>query len=311
MSGNSTPHLQTIALTILLVLIACTPTAPQTEAASVPMTDSLGREVRLHAPAQRIVSLAASTTEILFAIGAGDRVVGRDEYSDYPPEALKVESIGSMYPHVNTEVVIALEPDLVLAAGINSLDDVTALSDLGLTIYATSFARTIEDIYGDIMAIGTLTGEEVAATRVVEDMKARVAVVTDATAALAERPVVFYEIDATDPARPWTAGPGSFIDLLILMAGGENAGAASDESYWQISLEELVNTDPQVVVLGSSTFGGQTPELVAERPGWKGISAVRNGSVHEFDDNLVSRPGPRILEGLESLARLIHPELFE
>jgi iron complex transport system substrate-binding protein len=117
-------------------------------------------------------------------------------------------------------------------------------------------------------------------------------------------------VDATEPEKPWTAGNGTFIDELITMAGGQNAGAVSDD-YFQISLEELVTQDPDIIVLGTFTFGGQTPELVAQRPSWDQLKAVKNDAVYTFDDNLVSRPGPRIVDGLETLAKLIHPELFK
>ena len=276
---------------------------------TVTLIDSLGRRVTLATPPQRIVSLAASNTEILFAIGAGDLLVGRDEFSDYPAEALNIASIGSLYPAVNAEICVALEPDLVLAAGITNEDDVVALSQLGLTVYATSFASTLDDIYKDILDVGILTGESATAQAVVNDMKSRVRDVENLTSKVNTRPSVYYEIDAVDPSKPWTSGTNSFIDMLITTAGGVNVGAASKEAYWQISLEELVHQDPQIIVLGSSKYGGQTPALVEARPGWGQISAVTTQNIHVFDDNLVSRPGPRLVQGLEALAIIIHPEL--
>ncbi|MCC7358942.1 MAG: cobalamin-binding protein [Anaerolineales bacterium] len=282
-----------------------------TEDSTITVVDSLGREVTLTAPPQKIVSLAPSNTEILFALGAGDRLIGRDEFSDYPAEALDVPSIGSLYPSVNTEAVVALEPDLVLAAGITNPDDVQKLADLGLTVFTTRIAGTIDDIYADITDVGTLIGKDEAAAALVAQMQARVAAVEAATANVTERPTVFYELDATDPSSPYTTGPGTFNDQLINLAGGENVGNLSTEMYFQISLEQLVAADPQIIVLGSSLYGGQTPELVAARDGWANISAVKTGKVYTFNDNLISRPGPRIVDGLEELAKLIHPELFQ
>jgi iron complex transport system substrate-binding protein len=279
--------------------------------AATTLTDSLGREVTLASAPTRIVSLAPSNTEILFAIGAGDLLVGRDDFSDYPPAALDVPSIGSLYPSVNAEVIVDLEPDLVLAAGITNPADVELLANLGLTVYATSFAVNLDDIYADILALGTLTGRDAQAAAVVADMQARVTAITGQSASITERPLVFYEIDATEPSRPWTAGPDTFVDQLISMAGGENAGNIASDQYAQLSLEQLVAQDPDIIVLGSATYGGQTPALVAQRAGWDGLSAVRSGTVHAFDDNLVTRPGPRIVEGLEALARLIHPDIFQ
>lgn len=299
------------------------PTAPPTEAPTLPpthtptpatepltLTDSLGREVTLAAPAERIVTLAPSNTEIVFALGADEALVGRDDFSDYPPEAANVASVGSLYPNVNAETIVALKPDLVLAAGVTNPDDVTKLADLGLTVYATSYAVTLDDIYHDILAVGKLTGTDSEAEGLVADLKARVESVSIQSASAANQPVVFYEVDATEPEKPWTAGTGTFMDALITLAGGQNAGAVSAD-YFQISLEQLITADPDLIVLGSSTYGGQTPETVAQRPGWQTLTAVKNNAVYPFDDNLVSRPGPRIVDGLEALAKLIHPELFK
>jgi iron complex transport system substrate-binding protein len=306
--------LRKLLLTIILfpLLAACAPATPAATPTPAPIAviDGTGRTVTLVAPAQRIVTLAPSNTEILFAIGAGDRLIGRDDYSDYPAEALSVPSIGSLYPSVNAEAVVALKPDLVLAAGITSDADVQALADLGLTVYKTSKAAGLEDIYKDISAVGQLTGTAEAAERLVADLRARVDAVTAKTSGLGNKPVVFYEVDATEPAKPWTAGTGTFIDELLTLAGGVNAGNVGAD-YFQISLEQLVTQDPDVIVLGSATYGGQTPELVAQRAGWQNLQAVTNNAVYTFDDNLVSRPGPRVVDGLEALAKLIHPELFK
>ncbi len=321
-----------LALGLALILAACAPAAatvatavpptlaptaipatatiaPTATPASITLTDFLGREVTLAAPATKIVSLAPSNTEILFAIGAGDRLIGRDDFSDFPAEAASVPSIGSLYPTVNAEAVVALQPDLVLAAGITNPDDIKHLADLGLTVYATSIAKTLDDIYGDINAVGALTGQSDEAASLVTAMKGRVEAVTAKTSG-ADKPIVFYELDATEPEKPWTPGPGTFMDQLITQAGGTNAGNIATSDYAQISLEQLVAQNPDIIVLGSATFGGQTPEIVAARAGWGDIKAVKEDKVYTFDDNLVSRPGPRVVDGLEALAKLIHPELF-
>ena len=313
-SPLATPLAPTVAPTLApTVEPTLAPTeAPTVEPTTTPivLTDSLGREVTLAQPPERIVSLAPSNTEILNALGALDTLVGRDDYSDFPPEVTTVPSIGNLYPNVNAEAVIALKPDLVLAAGVTSPDDVKKLADLGLTVYATSNASSLDDIYADIQAVGALIGKSSAAKTVIADLKARVEVVATTAQTAATQPSVFYEVDATEPEKPWTAGSGTFIDNLITLAGGQNA-AASSAAYYQINFEQLLTVNPDIIVLGSSTYGGQTPELVAQRPGWDKIKAVKNNAVYVFDDNLVSRPGPRIVDGLEALAKLIHPELFK
>jgi iron complex transport system substrate-binding protein len=329
MLRNLRPWITTLMLAAAVALASCAsnatavPTAAPTAApaatvpaptptnAAISLTDSLGRQVTLAGPARRVVSLAPSNTEILYAIGAGSTVAGRDDYSDYPAQVTQVPSVGSESPHVNAEAVVALHPDLVLAAGINSPDDVQQLAQLGLNVYATSNAGNLDDIYNDIRAVGKLVGASDAASSLVTTMQGRVEAVKTKAANLTQRPVVFYELDATDPSKPWTPGPGSFVDQLMTLAGGTNAGNIAKDKYAQLSLEQLVSQNPDIIVLGSATFGGQTPELVAARPGWQSIKAVQNHAVYTFDDNLVSRPGPRVVDGLEKLAALIHPELYK
>lgn len=317
--GRLTLALATVALSVAACAPAATPTptptptpipTPTATPAAITVTDGLNRQVTLAAPAQRIVSLAPSNTEIVFALGAGAQLIGRDDFSDYPAEAALVPSIGSLYPSVNPEVIVALKPDLVLAAAITSPDDVQALADLGLTVYSTRFATNFEDVYADIRDLGALTGRADIAATLIADMQTRAQAVKDKVAGVTP-PNVFYEIDATDPAKPWTTGPNTFIDQLITLAGGKNVAASATDAYLQLSLEELVAQNPQVIVLGSATYGGQTPDLVAARPGWQTLSAVTGQRVFTFDDNLVSRPGPRVVDGLEALARLFHPDLFK
>lgn len=299
---------KTLVLTLLItLLVACTPKPAST--GSLTFTDGLGRDVALPAPAQRVVSIAPSNTEILFAIGAGGQVVGRDELSDYPEEAKSVESIGSAFQNLNTELIVSLKPDLVLAAEINTPEQVKQLEDAGLTVYYLNNPTTLEGLYENLGLVAQLTGHENDATNFVESLKARVAAVDEKIAPLSSRVNVFYQIDSTDPAKPYTAGKDTFITLLIERAGGYNI-ASELEGYPQLSLEKIVAADPAFIILGDSMWG-VTPEQVAARPGWENLSAVKNGNVFPFDDNLVSRPGPRLVDGLEALAKLLRPGLFK
>ncbi len=298
-----------IALLAALTLAACAPAVPSNDAAGIMLTDGLGREVALESAAQRVVSLAPSNTEILFALGAGDKVVGRDEVSDYPEAALALPTVGG-WSGFSTESIVALKPDLVLAAEINSPELVAELEELGLTVYYLSNPKTLEDLYVNIEIVATLTGRD--PTKLTDSLKARVAEVDEKIAPLSYHPSVFYEVDATDPSKPWTAGPGTFIDLLIARAGGQNVVslAGITDPYPQISLEQLVIAPPDIILLGDALYG-QSPETVAARPGWDALKAVVEGRVFPFDDNLVSRPGPRLIDGLEALAKLLHPEVFK
>ena len=298
-----------VTLLFTLTLAACAPAVPTKDAAGITLTDGLGREVQLASAAQRIVSLAPSNTEILFALGAGDKVVGRDEVSDYPEEALALPTVGG-WSGFSAEAIVALKPDLVLAAEINTPELVKELEGLGLTVYYLSNPKTLEELYVNIEIVATLTGRD--ATKLTDSLKARVAAVDEKIMPLSYQPSVFYEVDATDPSKPYSVGPGTFIHLLINRAGGANAVelAGITDPYPQISLEQLVIAPPDIIILGDSMWG-TTAEAVATRPGWDTLKAVVDGKIFPFDDNLVSRPGPRLIDGLEALARLLHPEVFK
>jgi iron complex transport system substrate-binding protein len=203
-----------------------------------------------------------------------------------------------------------LKPDLVLAAEINTPELVKQLEDLGLTVYYLKNPTTLEGMYDNLVLVGQLTGHVEDANTLVDSLKARVAAVDEKIAPLSSRIPVFYEIDASDAAKPYTYGPGSFGDLLISRAGGENVGSSLTDPYPQMSLEQLVTADPYAIILGDSMWG-TTPDAVKSRPGWEGIDAVKNDRIYPFDDNLVSRPGPRLVDGLEQLAKLLRPELFK
>jgi iron complex transport system substrate-binding protein len=299
--------LLSIILLATLVLTACSSLSPAW--GKLTFTDGLGREVKLNGPAQRVVSMAPSNTEILFAIGAGKQVIGRDALSDYPEEAKSLPDIGSTFDKLNTEQIVALKPDLVLAAEINTPEQVKQLEDLGLTVYYLKNPLTLEEMYGNLEIAAKLTGHEKETATLIDSLKKRVAAVDEKIAPISSRPNVFYELDATDPAKPYTAGKGTFITQLIDRAGGHNIAADLD-GYPQMSLEQVVAADPAFIILGDARYG-VSAETIAQRPGWENLSAVKNGKVLPFNDDLVSRPGPRLVDALEELAKLLRPGLFQ
>jgi iron complex transport system substrate-binding protein len=166
-------------------------------------------------------------------------------------------------------------------------------------------------MYIKLQTVAQLTGHVEETDDLVKSLQSRVAVIDEKIKDVQDRPVVFYELDATDPAAPYTSGPGTFIDLLLTRAGGQNLGSSLEGQWVQFSLEALIKADPDVILLGDAVWGGVTPETVAARAGWETLSAVKNNQIYPFDDNLVSRPGPRLVDGLEQLAKLLHPNLFE
>lgn len=318
----------TVAFTMLfaLLLTACggtggeepgvseepndTPLAGEETPEWIEMVDALGNAVVLEGPAQRIVSLAPSSTEILFAIGAGNQVVGREDFANYPEEVLDIPSIGGTFGELNVEAILDLEPDLVLATPLTSPEQVQSLTGVGLTVFQLPNPTDFESMYEILRTAAQLTGHEQEAEDLIQSLLERVGAVQEIVAQAESTPLVFYQLDSTDPTAPWTSGGGTFIDTLISMAGGQNLGGDFEGDWVQVSAEELIAQDPEVIILGDSIWG-VTPEDVATRPGWDAVSAVQNGRVYPFNDDTASRPGPRLVDGLEEMAKLIHPELFE
>jgi len=285
--------------------------APSPTPEALKLVDGLGNEITLSQPAQKVISLAPSNTEILYAVGAGDQVIARDDFSNYPTEAANLPSVGGSMTKFNLEEIARLQPDLVLTSPLTSPEQVKSLQEVASTVYVLPNPTSLDDLYSNLITVGQLTGHQKDAETLVTDLKSRAQAVADRVAGATEKPKVFYELDATEPAKPWTAGPGTFIDLLIGLAGGENLGASLSGEWAQISQEALIVQNPDIILLGDSLYGGITAESVAARPGWQAIQAVKDGRVLPFNDDLVSRPGPRMIDGLEELAKAIHPELFK
>ena len=286
-------------LTIALVLTGCTAGWPPTEVEHV--FDDLGNLVAINGTPQRIVSLAPSNTEILFALGLGDKVVGVTDWCDYPLEALEKEKVGS-YDTPDIEKIVALTPDLILVAYGTTMDVINNLIGLGLTVFGIK-TTDLNDVLNDIKTIGEITDKEVEAQVLTSEMESRIQAVTDQTEELEERPRVFY-IVWHDPL--WTAGSETFIHELIEKGGGVNI-CQNITSYTTISIEEVVARNPEVIITSEWSFEWARNEtgLLAS------TNASQSGRIYTCDDDLVQRPAPRLVEGLEWFAHFIHPEIFE
>lgn len=270
-------------------------------------TDDAGRQVTLEARPERIVSLAPSNTEILFAIGAGDRVVGVDSFSDYPAEVKDLPKLGGL-TDTNYEQIVALEPDLALTIG-GTEEQVQKLEELGVPV-AVIQPATLDDVLDRVRRIGEMVDAQAGAQQVVADMKTRIDAVRQRVAGIpeAERVRVFYEV-WNDPLM--TVGPGGFIHDVIVAAGGVNVAEGTGQPWPQISLEEVVRQDPQVIVVPASLKSSYDELKSGTRSGWEGMTAVKEGRVYLIDDNLISRPGPRLVEALEQLASWFYPDRFQ
>ena len=287
------------------------PAAPAPKHTTYPLTvkDSADREVTLQAAPQRILSLAPSNTEIIWALGKGSWQVGRTDYCDYPPEAKTVESVGGMVDP-SVEKMAALKPDLVLMTGGSTStklrDKLTR--DLHMTVYVAD-PQNFEQVYASIRQLGVVLDAQDAAGNVVADMQAKVKAIADKTGSLSgdKKPKVFYEV-WDNPLM--TAGPDSFIDDMIRLAGGVNIGAQASERWAKFSLETLAAGNPDIII--SPNQKSVDALKARQRKGWENLKAVKDGSIALVpDQNLVSRPGPRLVQGLAWFARTVHPELFQ
>jgi iron complex transport system substrate-binding protein len=248
------------------------------------------------------VALAPSFVEVLFAIGAGDAVVAADDNTDYPPEAANLPKISGFEPSV--EGIAAYEPDLVLMLfDPGGLQD--ALQQLGINTLFLASPDSIEATFAQISTLGLAMGRSAAAQGLVGQMRAVVNSIVVKLPAGAPGPRVYHEVDNTY----YTAGPGSFIDDLYTTLGAQNIAESTGEAFPQLSAEAIIEADPEVIILADE-FAGESADTVAARPGWDQISAVKNARVHLLDPNIVSRPGPRLIDALDMLAKLLYPEAF-
>ena len=283
---------------------------PEASTAAFPLTitDDEGTQVEIAAEPEKIVSLEPAITETLFALGVGDRIVGKgSDFFLYPPEASAipdVQAFDGTEVKVDVEKIVGLQPDVVFAGGNFGTPpaDIERLRGLGLPVVVI-YAPTVDNVLDDIRLIGDAVGKGSEAEAIADEMQAGFDAVSDAVGG-ADRPRVFYELDATGAFY----GPAdqSFLAEMIDIAGAEPVTTGSKDKF-DIPVERLIDQDPEVILLADAAFG-VTPEAVAARPGWDVITAVRNNDIRPIDDQTVTRPGPRLALGLKLLAETIHPD---
>lgn len=281
------------------------PKAAEPKRTTYPITlkDAAGRDVTIAAEPKRIISVAPSNTELVFALGKGGSLVGRSEFDDYPAEVKSIESIGGFMPP-NYEKIVSLKPDLILliSGSEEARDKLT--NEYKLTTFVVN-PQNFAELYAGIKTLGQILNAQEQAEKLVADMEKQVNGVKEKAAKAAEKPVVFYEV-WHDPLM--TAGPNTFIDDMIRIAGGVNAAASAKEPWPQFSLEQLAAANPAVIIAGSP----DAAKAARERKGWESLKAVKDGKVFGLpDQNLFVRPGPRLVQGLQWLAEQVHPEIFK
>jgi iron complex transport system substrate-binding protein len=282
--------------------------APVSE--EITFTDALGNPVVLTGTAQRIISLSPSVTESLFAIGAGGQMVGRTDYCNYPEEALSLPSVGGFdAATLSMEAIIDLQPDLVIGGSIYQADVIKSLQEAGIPAIVSQPAN-LAGIMDALTLFGKITGHADEAAVVVNEMQARIDSVTEAVATVPadQRPTVFYEV-WHEPLM--SASGKTVVGELIDLAGGVNIFAGLPDEYPTVSVEQIVEVDPQFIIGPSSHADQMTAEIIGTRDGWGDLGAVKNSTIYIVDGDIVSRYSPRIVEVLDEFAKILHPDLFK
>jgi iron complex transport system substrate-binding protein len=285
---------------------AATPSPSPSTAPAFPttLTDDEGTAVKLAAEPRKIVSLTPSATETLFALGVGDRIVGKvEDLSLYPPEAGAIPDVAK-FGEVDVEKIVGFGTDLVIAGGnsFNPPDKIAQLRSLGVPVLVL-YAPDIPTVFTDIELIGAAVGKTPAAKDLTTSMQAGFDQIQAATAGL-PKPRVFYELDASQ--KIYTAADDSFLAAMIGLAGGDPITTGSTTNF-EIPLETLITKDPEIILLGDAAYG-TTTDVVLARPGWGVMTAVKAKAIKPVDDVVITRPGPRLVEGLRALAAAIHPD---
>jgi iron complex transport system substrate-binding protein len=269
-------------------------------------TDEVGRKLEAQGSPQRIVSVAPSVTETLFALGLGDRMVGVSSYCQFPPEALKKEKVGG-YINPSLEKIVALRPDLVIGIAEGDLKTfVDKLAKLKIPVYITN-PKNVSEVITSMQHIGEVTYSVQSAQRVTQAMKERIQAIRTKVQGR-PHPRVLHVLNF-EPLI--SAGKGTFVDDLIRLGGGRNIAETAQGKYPRFSLEEVLAVDPEVIILASMRSDDPLTEQRRWWERWKTITAVRQGRIHVLNSDLIHRPSPRIVDGLEQVARAIHPEAFK
>lgn len=278
--------------------------APESDQTVYPLTvkDDTGTEVTFEQAPAKIVSLAPSETEAIYAIGSGEQVVGVDSFSNYPEEAVAKQLVGDMT--TNIEVVTGLNPDLVIASSSLNVDAIKQLRELNIPVFATD-PLTYDAVVAKIETLGKIMNKQAEAAVVADHMIQVKQQVTDAVKD-AEKKNVYLEF-----SPGWTVGSGTFLDELLTLAGGTNVAGGS-AGWFEVNAEEVVAKNPQLIVYPA--WKEEPNPIVAgieSRPGWDAIDAVKNKQMFAVTEDPLVRPGPRLADGLLELAKVIHPDLVK
>ncbi len=298
--------------TALATVGPATPSPSPVPAFPINLTDDEGTAVEIAAQPRKVVSITPANTEILFAIGAGDRVVATDDGSDFPAEAAPLPDVAA-FGSVDVEQIVSLGADLVIAGGegFTPPESITQLRSLGIAVLVV-YAPSVEGVYKDIELIGTAVGHADEARAITAGMRTEIGMIADATSAAAAasgaKPRVLYDVGYIDSTgQIYAPGVGSFVAEMVGLLGVDVI--LGDASTYEIPLETLIERDPEIIIVGVNAFYAPTAEVISKRNGWAVLTAVRNGDIRPVVDTEITRPGPRLATGLRNLALGMYPDL--
>ncbi len=275
---------------------------PKTSGFPISVADDTGHQITLQEPPSAIISLSAGHTEILYALGAGGQIIAADNFSDCPAKASQLTHLDSYAPSV--ESIIALKPDLVILF-FDPGDLVNSLSAANIPALLLQSPASVSKVYRQIDLLGQVTGHPDETGALITRMRDAIAAVTKKLEGVDQGPKVFHEVDNTY----YTSGPGSFVADLYKLLKARNVADATGQPFPQMTSEAIVQADPEVIILADEV-AGESADTVSARPGWSGISAVKNKRIHAINPDIISRPGPRLVEALQTLAKLLYPDKF-
>ena len=305
-------------LTATLLLVACSgenttenqgkESTETKEVTSGPYTvvDDRGKEITFNKVPETIVSLQPSNTEILFSLGAGDKIIGATDYDTYPEAAKDIERVSDSYTF-NAERIVELNPDVVIAYTIGDEAQVAQLEAAGLNVFVIASAATFDDVYSNIEQLGDVVGQTAKADEIIEEIQTQIETVQEKTANLTEKKQAYFEIKPAPDI--WTTAAGTFQNDILLAAGVENI-FADQEGWFSVASEDVITRNPEVIL----TTVYYTEDPVGEinsRTSWNTIQAIQNGQVYQLDADVLGRPATRLGEAVEIVAETVYPELFK
>lgn len=297
MSPTNAPEQMPTAKAVATV----TPAAENKGSYPMKITDSRGNVTQFNKEPMKVVSLSPNITEIIYALGRGDRLVGRTALCDYPQEAQNAAVVGD-FIEWNFETILALEPDVVFASSLNTEENEKKLKELGIQIVFLTQTESFDSVYETIGMIAKALNAEEKSAEIIQDMQQTIIDVQNSVSGL-DKPTVYYVVGYGEYGD-YTATGETFIASMLEMAGADNI--AADITGWVYSLEKLMEKDPYMIICSEDA-----KKVFQQTNGYKELTAVREGRIYAIDENLLVRQGPRLAEGLKKLAEIIHPEIFQ